>query len=206
MNKCNVLVHTVVKKKNDMYPKYFRFIFILLALYIISCKKESTPIKTCPDYVKGDVIVGIKNTTSIQEVFTLFSKLNLPIDQMDGFFFTSPYPKDSLTSLITYLNTKPYIHTRDFSANAYVHYQTGIINVVTSFFNLNPVNQQDLVKTIEALKLVDTKGDTKDLFLKVPVGQETYWLKKLKENDMVTWTELNCIEQILPFMRQTSAE
>lgn len=189
-----------------MYPKCFRFIFIFLSLYIISCKKESTPINTCPDYVKGDVIAGIKNTTSIQEVFTLFNKLNLPIDQMDGFFFTSPYPKDSLTSLIAYLNTKPYINTRDFSANAYVHYQTGIINVVTLFFNMNPVNQQDLVKTVQALKLVDTKGDTKNILLKVPVDQEKYWLKKLKENSMVTWTELNCIEQILPFMRKASPE
>jgi len=121
---------------------------------------------------------------------------------MNGFFFTSPYPKDSLTSLITYLNTKPYIYTRDFSASAYVHYQTGAINVVTFFFNMNPVNQQDLIKTVQALKLVDTNGDTKDIVLKVPVGEETYWLKKLRENGMVTWTQLNCIEQILPFMRK----
>jgi hypothetical protein len=162
--------------------------------------------KTCPDYVKGDLIVGIKNITSIQDVFRLFNKLNLPIDQMDGFFFSSPYPKDSLASLITYLNTKLYINTRGFSANAYVHYQTGTINVVTFFFNMNPVNQQDLIKTVQAFKLVDTKGDTKNIVLKVPVGQEIYWLKKLKENSMVTWTELNCIEQILPLMRKASDE
>jgi len=53
-----------------MCRKYFNFLFILLALYFISCKKENTSIKTCLDYVKGDVIVGIK----IQLPFRKFSR------------------------------------------------------------------------------------------------------------------------------------
>jgi len=182
-------------------------VLLLLTISFYSCSKQNPgDDKTCPNYVKGDIMVGIKNTASIQETFMFFNKLNLQIDEMNGFFYTSPYPKDSLISLLTYLNTKPYINTRGFSANAYVHYQTGIINVATVFFNMNSANQQDLIKTIQALKLVDTKGDTKNVFLKVPVGQETYWIKKLKENGIVTWAELNCIEQILPFMRKAHAE
>ena len=118
---------------------------------------------------------------------------------MSGFFYTSPYPKDSLSILISYLNTKSYINTRDFSASAYVHFQTGIINVTTFFFDMNSTNQQDWINTKNLLKLFNTQGDTKDIVLKVPVGQEKYWLNALKQNNIVKWTELNCIGQIQPF-------
>ena len=172
---------------------------LIFILSIFSCSKRKLQNDdTCSNYVKGDVVVGIRNTASIEEVFSLFYKLNLQIDQMGGFFYTSSYPQDSLTSLITYLNTKSYINTRSFSASAYVHYQTGIINVVTFFFNMNTINQQDWIRTEETLKLADTKGVTKNIVLKVPIGQEKYWLNKLKENSIITWTELNCIGQFQP--------
>jgi len=45
MDKCNVLSYQIVIKQNTtMCRKYFKFIFILLALYIISCKKEGTSV------------------------------------------------------------------------------------------------------------------------------------------------------------------
>lgn len=173
---------------------------LFLIIGFFSCSKDKTESDNlCLNYVKGDVIVGIKNTISIEQVFSLFNQLNLQIDQMNGFFYTSPFPQDSLLNLITFLNTKSYINTRNFSASAFVDYQTGIINVTTFFFNMNSSNQQDWIKTKKSLNLVDTKGETKDIVLKIPVGQEKYWLKKLKTNSIVTWTELNCIGQFQPF-------
>ncbi len=47
MDKCNVFFYQVVFKLNkSMYRKFFKFIFILLPLFIISCKKESTSISS----------------------------------------------------------------------------------------------------------------------------------------------------------------
>ena len=173
--------------------------FLFLIIGFFSCTKDKTESDNlCPNYVKGEVVVGIKNTTSIENVFSLFDQLNLQIDEMNGFFYTSPYPQDSLTNLISFLNTKSYINTRDFSASAFVHYQTGIININTIFFDMDPDNQQDWVKTEKSLGLTDTKGDTKNIVLKVPAGQEKYWLDNLKTNSIVTWTELDCIEQLHP--------
>lgn len=177
--------------------KSILLVFLIISLF--SCSKDKLQNdSSCTDYEKGDVIVGIKNTASIEEAFSLFNKLNLQVDELDGFFYTSPFPQDSLTSLLAYLNTKSYINTRNFSADAYVHYQTGIINVVTVFFNMNIINQQDWIKSEKALHLVDTNGGTKYIVLKVSVGQEKYWVNQLKENSMVTWTELNCIGQVQP--------
>jgi len=60
---------------------------------------------------------------------------------------------------------------------------------------MDPNNQQDWINTEKSLDLIDTKSDTKNIVLKVPVGQEEYWLNNLKTNSMVTWAELNCIGQ-----------
>ncbi|MBS0425617.1 MAG: hypothetical protein JSR71_14710 [Proteobacteria bacterium] len=173
--------------------------FLVSLIFLISCSKiTSDTNNNCSDYVKGDVIVGIKNTAPIEDVFSLFNKLDLKIDEMSGFFYASPYPHDSLTSLINYLNTKPYINTRNFSASAYVHYQTGIINVTALFFDMTIENQQDWISSKKSFNLVDTKGDTKNILIKVASGQENYWLKALKNYNIVTWTELNCIGQFQP--------
>lgn len=172
--------------------------FVIVSVLISCSKTTSSDSNNCANYVKGDVVVGIKNTASIEDVFSLFNKLDLKIDEMSGFFYASPYPQDSLTSLLNYLNTKPYINTRDFSASAYVHYQTGIINVTTFFFDMTLENQQDWISSKQSLNLTDTKGDTKNILIKVASGQENYWLKTLKQYNIVTWTELNCIGQFQP--------
>jgi hypothetical protein len=174
-------------------------VFFIIGIFSCSKSGSNTSNSGCDNYVKGEVIAGIKNTTSIEDAFSLFNSLDLPIDEMNGFFYTSPYSKDSLANLISYLNTKSYINARGFTASGFIHYQTGIINLTNIFFDMNAVNQQDWINTEKTLNLVDTKGGTKNIVLKVPVGQEKYWLGRLKESHMITWTELNCIEQIQLF-------
>jgi hypothetical protein len=66
-------------------------LFFLLA-GIISCSKDDTSTdNTCSNYVRGNVLVGIKNTASMEDAFSLFNGLDLKIDEMSGFFYTSPY-------------------------------------------------------------------------------------------------------------------
>ena len=81
--------------------KSILLVFLLISLF--SCSKDKLQNDSnCPNYEKGNVIVGIRNTTSIEEAFSLFNTLNLQVDELDGFFYTSPDPQDSLTSLLTY--------------------------------------------------------------------------------------------------------
>jgi len=173
-------------------------LFFLLA-GIISCSKDDTSTdNTCSNYVKGDVLVGIKNTASMEDAFSLFNGLDLKIDEMSGFFYTSPYPADSLPNLIAYLNTKPYINARGFSANgSYIHYQTGEINIAPLFFDMTINNQKDWISIKKSLKL--SAGDAeKNVLIKVTPGTEQSWLKKPKNYNIITWTELNCFAEIIP--------
>lgn len=146
--------------------------FLTLMSLLVSCTKtrNDSNNNNCPDFVKGDVIVGVKNTASIEEVFTIFNHLGLRIDEMSGFFYTSSYPQGSLAAIIDSLNTKSYIQTRGFSASAYVHYQTGIIYVTSLFFDMTLNNQKDWLFSKKYLKLTDTKGNTKNILVKVIPG------------------------------------
>lgn len=177
-------------------------LFLYLALIpFFSCSRngDSKSDNTCDRYVPGNVIAGIKSTVGAEEVFGLCNSLGLQIDQMTGFYYTSPYPKDSIPSLIAFLNTKPYITTRGFSAtpsNIFAHYQTGIVKVLISFWDMTPANQQDWIKTKNALKLENEPND-RNMLLLVPAGKEKSWADKLRLYNIVTWTELNCYVQLI---------
>lgn len=173
--------------------KRISFIVLIISLFS-SCSKVKSD-TTCSNYVKGEIIVGIKNTASIEDVFSLFNTLNLKIDQMSGFYYTSPYSQDSLTSIISYLNTRPYINARNFSATAYIHYQTKEINVTSIFFDMNISNQRDWIRSRNYLNLVETKDVSKNILVKFAPGQEHNWLKRLEGYNIVEWVELNCIGQ-----------
>ena len=133
----------------------------------------------------------------MEDAFSLFNDLNLKIDEMSGFFYTSPYPADSLANLISYLNTKPYIKARGFSAAGYTHYETGKINITPTFFDMTINNQEDWISTKKSLNLSDGDAE-KYILIKVPSGTEHSWLKTLKKHDIVTWAELNCIGEFQP--------
>jgi hypothetical protein len=58
-------------------------------------------------------------------------------------------------------------------------------------------NQKDWISTKKSLKL--SAGDAeKNVLIKVTPGTEQSWLKKLKNYNIVTWTELNCFAEIIP--------
>jgi hypothetical protein len=178
--------------------KYILSFFIIL---VLSCSKNANDKMTdddmCPDYIKGSVGASIKNTAAIEEAFTLFNNLKLQLDEMGGFLYTSPYPKDSLSSINSLLKTKSYINVRGFSAGAYMNDQTGVMIVEITFFNMNAANQQDWIKTKNILKLIDTQGPMKFVLLKVPVGEEKSWVARLGQNSIVTWPSLVCKAQLL---------
>src|SRR5882724_3489082 len=176
---------------------YFAVIMLFLAL---SCKKHSSQAdNTCPDYKKGYVIVGLKNTVPIEQAFSFVDSNNLSIESMSGFFYTNPYPEDSLPGLISYLDTKPYINAKGFHANAYINHQTGLLTLASTLYNMDLASQHDWANMANQLQLTDLNNDTKYMILLVPDGMENYWVTTFLHNDQVKWAELNCILQADPF-------
>jgi hypothetical protein len=119
---------------------------------------------------------------------------------MFGFLFTSPWPTDSIPSMDTLLNTKPYIKSNAFSASVWLNVVTNVLTVSNPYWNMDTASQQDWLKTKKALGLTPTLGGSNQLggniMVKVPVGQERRWLEDLKASPLVTWAELNCYMDI----------
>jgi len=179
------------------------FLFFSFAsfLFNISCTDDTTAPDNSLQYVKGDLLVGITSQTEVEAVFDLMNRLNFSIDHMSGFFYYSSWPEDSINFLVDYLSSIKYLNSRGFSIseNSVYYYQPeNKIRVLTFFFDMNKVNQMDWLEQLEKLDLIGSNGENKDMLIKVPVGTEIFWQEKLKENEIIRWTQLNYIGGIVP--------
>jgi hypothetical protein len=69
---------------------YHDFLVIFLLLFAVSCKKNNVSINsTNQNFVKGDVIVGIDSTTTIEQVFYYVNSEGLAIAEVDGYVYTT---------------------------------------------------------------------------------------------------------------------
>lgn len=159
--------------------------------YFTSCKKE------IKQYAPGEILVGINSSTSIEQLFNNTNVYNLKIDQLSGYFYTTTIPSDSLNYLKNLLNTKNYINNRGFSASVWTHYETNIVHNTTFLFDMNLTNQMDYISTLIFLRMQDNLSNTKNMLLKVPVGKEIYWRDKFRNENWVTWSDLNYIANIV---------
>ena len=172
----------------------------ILTLFIIGCNDEDNLPIDDREFVPGDVIIGIKSTTSINSVFDLMNEREVTIDQMSGFFNYSTLPNDSLDYIINELKDKIYLNKRGFSGgSAFIHAIENRIIVTEFFFEMNMEAQQDWLTTMNILKLNDLGNDTKNLLIKVTPGTEKYWMQLFKIHPYVTWVELNHIGGFEPF-------
>ena len=176
----------------------------LLTLFCFSCKKK-TPEGDgqgpgCSRFEPGVVLVGFKNTVTMEEVFDYANNLHLPITEMFGFLFASPWPADSIPPMDTLLNTKPYIKSNAFAASVWMNAVTNVLTVSNPYWNMDAASQQDWLKTKKALGLTPILGASNQLggyiLLKVPVGKEKRWVEDLKASPLISWTELNCYMDI----------
>lgn len=165
-------------------------IFIIFSAFQ-SCKKEENK------YVPGEILVGIKSTITIEQLFENTNPFNLNIDQISGYFYTTTIKSDSLNIIKDLLNTKNYINTRNFSASVWLHFETNIINNTTFLFDMNISNQLDYISTLQLLRMKDNLSTTKNMLLKVPIGKEIYWRNKFRDEDWVTWSDLNYYSSVV---------
>jgi hypothetical protein len=164
----------------------------ILTLFIIACNDDDNLPVDDREFVRGDLIVGIKSTTSISSVFDLMNEKGATIDQMNGFFNYSTLPIDSLDYIIKELKDKTYLNKRGFNGgSAFIHEPENRIIVTELFFEMDIEAQQDWLTTMNILKLNDLGNDTKNLVIKVTPGTEKYWIRLLKIHPNVTWVELN---------------
>jgi hypothetical protein len=170
--------------------------FLLLGLLISSaCQKEETVAPA--DFEKGKVLIGFKDGTPIEKAFRLADSLQLPITQLNGFFYRTTLPNDSLAYIKRVLATKPYLTKNNISwADARLNVVNNTVEVLNTFFDMDAARQQDWLSTKQQLQLVPLPTTTAYAAFKVPDGQEEAWLLKLSRSSLVKWAELNEYSQI----------
>jgi hypothetical protein len=180
----------MVIDKKAPFMRHFYFMYFI-AVLALSCKKNNTENKVERDFVKGDVLVGIDSTLKLERLFAYVNPLNVTIDHITGYVYTTTMTKDSIPFIKATLNSKSYVNTRGFSATVWPHYQTDIVYNTTNLWNMTLANQQDYIQTKKFLKMTDKPSSTKYMLIKVPIGQEIYWKNKFKTFSWVQWADLN---------------
>lgn len=163
---------------------------LLIVLSFTACKKKESN----PDFVPGDLAVGFHDTTQIQTAFDLMNKNGLSVESVVGFTYSSPYPVDSVSGLIGFLNQKAYINRTGWGAaagNVYYYEKIKAVFIGCRLFDMNLANQEDFIKTLSEKQMDDLNGKTKYFLLKVTIGQEQYWLDELSKAGCIKWAELN---------------
>jgi hypothetical protein len=180
----------------------FNLILAFLTLLFTYCKKNdiTKTDKQSDKYVPGDLIVGIKSDITIDKVFKLFNEYKISISEVDGYFYNTEFPNDSLNFIVNKIKDKPYLNKNGFhGGSAYISEVNPYIVFVTDImFDMDSSAQADWTQTISNLKLIDYGNDTKNLLLKVPIGTEIYWQGILGKQEYIKWAELNYIVTINP--------
>jgi hypothetical protein len=176
---------------------------LLLGLAAGACQKETAEPAEPEDaypFVPGELLVGITDGVPITRAFRLADSLNFTITRLNGFFYNSTLPKDSVGYVRSVLLRKPYLNKNGFSAgsiyNVYFNSDDAKIRITNSFFEMDAASQQDWVATMRQLQLVALPTTTANVQLKVPVGEEKYWRTELRASSFVKWTELNSIAAV----------
>lgn len=176
------------------------FWLILIVAFLSSCSNNDSE-NDVREFVPGDVIVGIKSGTDINDVFNFINTFDLEVESITSLSFTSDLPSDSLQAVLDNLNQKVY--TNDgvtWFVTGYLHFQTNQIWVFPRLFDMNIIDfQQDWLLAMTELELKDKHVDNLSsgvIMFKVTEGQESKWEKQFETYDIVGWAELNYIAEI----------
>ena len=171
---------------------------IIILCFFISCsdKKENTyPISESLNYAQGEVIVGLKDSVSLEEVADyIYSLNNISINDIVSFQYISNLPKDSMQVIIKTLESKSYIWKG---------------NPITPYLNSDSLIQIELwvrnfrFEDIEDWKLLKKRFQLSHIpyyfqlgLLNVEAGKEQEWVNILSESKLFRLVELNTISHI----------
>lgn len=169
-----------------------------------SCSNDDSETNT-EEFVPGEVSVGIKSGTNINEIFNFINQFDHKVEKINGLTFTSNLPSDSLQYILDFLNKKSYTNdkTNRFTTG-YLHYQTNVITIFPKLFHMNNGDyQNDWLKSMETLRLKEkhtTDLNSSILLFHVTEGHERVWENRFENYDIVDWAELNYIADIKPLI------
>jgi hypothetical protein len=169
---------------------------ILFITLLIGCsnKDQHNPLVgiPMPDHVPGDVIIGLQENVSLEEVADfILSFNNISIYNIVSFEYYSALPKERMDSLKSSLEAKPYIYSGDLRVS-YVD-SLSKIKIDLWIINFGIDDRKDWAITKEQFQLTHIPYPYQVGLLKVEYGKEEEWINILSQSNLFSFVELNVI-------------
>ena len=169
---------------------------ILFITFLIGCSNKDQQNQlvgiSLPDHVPGDVIIGLKENVSLEEVADyILSFNNISIYNIVSFEYYSALPKERMESLKSSLEAKPYI----YSGNLRVSYIDSLSRIKIELWigKFGADDRKDWELTRQQLLLTHIPYPYQAGLLKVEYGKEEEWINILSQSNLFSSVELNVI-------------
>lgn len=166
-----------------------RLVYFLAVITLYSCENSSSSTK---NYREGEVMLGFDQLITVDTVFAVVNYFNHKILKSGAFPQKVSYPKDSLGTLTSLLQSKNYLTFYGFSPSYDSLRST--INFYPYFVDVDIADQLDWKKMSDSLQF-DTLSvyHPKYALIQVPIGDENYWISIYESRPYITFAELNYI-------------
>ncbi|NRR93497.1 hypothetical protein HSX10_18140 [Winogradskyella undariae] len=165
-----------------------------------SCSNDDSETDT-REFVAGEVSVGIKSGTDINDLFEFINLFDHQVDNVNSLNFTSNLESDNLQYVLDILNNKTYTNDGiNWFVTGYLHSQTNEITIFPRLFGMENIDyQNDWLNSMNELELNEKHNSELNsgiIRFYVPVGQEIEWRNQFVNYNIVDWAELNYIADI----------
>lgn len=183
-----------------MTMKKIIFLVTLIGL-LSSCSKDDS--METQEFVPGEVLVGIKSGTDINDIFNFINLFDHQVDNVNSLTFTSDLSSDSLQYVLDFLNEKTYTNDgQNWLVTGYLDDQTNQITIFPRLFGMDNIEyQNDWLSSMEELELNEKhkiESNSGIIHFYVPVGKELEWKTQFENNNIVDWAELNHMADVSP--------
>ena len=178
-----------------------KLILLISFIGILSSCTNNDSENDTREFVAGEVFVGIKSGTDINDLFEFINLFNHQVDNVNSLTFTSNLESDNLQYVLDILNDKTYTNDGiNWFVTGYLHSQTNQITIFPRLFEMENIDYQtDWLNSMNELKLNEKHNSELNsgiIRFYVPLGQEIEWRNQFESYNIVDWADLNYIAHI----------
>lgn len=143
------------------------------------------------NFEPGIVLMGIVDSASFRSVFNFDDTIGFPLPQMTGFEHTTNLISlDSANQIYNLLFEKPYLNKYG-SQPKVIEIGDSARVTVYNFFDMSREEFLDWFSVRDSLGIFYVNNPNKYIQIKVPTGDEKYWLNQFKKSKLTRWLTLN---------------
>jgi hypothetical protein len=151
------------------------------------------------DFEPGIVLMGIVDSASFRSVFYFADSIGFTLRQMTHFKHTTKLISlDSANQIHNFLLEKPYLNKFGLQPQLTEVGDSAQV-IIYNFFNMSSGKFLDWFSAGDSLGISYISVQNKNISIRVPSGEEKYWLNQFKKSKLTRWLALNYYIQPILF-------